>query len=121
MQKTLNDTAELAAAIEDRVLCGGKVVLSPPTALWLARQLQSIVARQQAARSRTKFDVDLYSTGSCVMEVDGAADIVEVVGWARSSLAARAAFEYLSAHNPEKSFHQRRRSWVEAQRIVKRR
>ena len=121
MQKTWNDARELAVAIEERVLCGHqRIVLTPSTALWIARQIQGAVARQNAPRPPiSKFGIDLYATGSCVMQVDTEADILEVVAWARNSIAARAAFEELCRLNPEKSYHQRRKSWVEAERMVK--
>ena len=38
--------------------------------------------------------------------------------WARNRPVARTAFDYLIVNYPERSFRQRRRSWVEAGRIA---
>ncbi|MEW9808727.1 hypothetical protein ABUE31_22280 [Mesorhizobium sp. ZMM04-5] len=120
--QTWTDAAELANAIEERVLCGARrIALSPATALMLVETVRSAIAHpQQAPPATSKFNVDLYGTGSCIMEVDQNADIRKVVAWAENTLAARAAFDELCRRNPTTSYHQRRRSWVEADRMVKR-
>ncbi|MEP9389674.1 hypothetical protein [Mesorhizobium sp. KR9-304] len=61
---------------------------------------------------------DLYAEGSCIYEVDGDGDLVDLVGWAKNSVAAAAAFAELCARNPGTSYQQRRKSWVENERIV---
>jgi len=52
------------------------------------------------------------------MEVNRDGDIVEVVGWAKSTLVAGAAFDARCLQNPNASYQQRRKSWVEKQRAV---
>jgi len=109
LQKTWQDAGELADAMEERVLCGAKrIVLTPGTALWIARQIQNAVRiknghQAQVSWSQSKFCFDLYGTGSCIVTIDGRGDIVEVVAWARNSLAAGAAFKELCERNPETS------------------
>ncbi len=120
MQKTWGSVQELANAIEERALCGRKVILSPGTAIWLARSvLAALAPRQNVQRARpSPFDVDLYDTGSCVMQINANGDIIEVKAWARNSLVAKAAFEALAAYDSNYSLEQRRRSHVEAERII---
>ncbi len=120
IEKTPSAALELAVAIEEHVLCGRKVVLSPPTALWIARQIQNAIARRDVPPVKSHFNIDLYASGSCVMQVNSNEDIVEVVAWAKSSIAARAAFDHLCDRDPERSYQQRRGGWIEGDRLVKR-
>jgi hypothetical protein len=111
----------LAAAIEDRVRCGHqRIVLSPPTALWMARQIQNAVTRQKSgpSASGSKFCLDLYGTGSCIISLDAKGDMMEILAWARNAIVARAAFEELCRREPSYHLQQRRKSWVEEERIV---
>lgn len=66
-----------------------------------------------------KWDFDLYDTGSCVYELDERGNVREVVAWAKNSMIARKAFVALCEQYPDRSFEQRRRAWVEDERIVK--
>lgn len=120
MQKTWGSVEELANAIEERALCGQNVTLSPGTAIWLARSLMAALAsRQNVQRVHpSPFEIDLYNTGSCVMQINANGDIVEVKAWARNSLVAKAAFKALAAYESNYSLEQRRRSHVEEERIV---
>jgi hypothetical protein len=120
MQKTWNDAAELANAMEERALCGGKVVLSPSTAVWIARQIHNAVRRQKSGPSApvSKFCIDLYDTGSCIISLDAKGDMTEILAWARHAIVARAAFEELCRREPGYHLQQRRKSWVEKERIV---
>jgi hypothetical protein len=67
-----------------------------------------------------KWQFDLYATGSCIYELDDRGEVSRVVAWAASSAVARAAFERLCAQYPDRSFCQRRRAWVEEERILTR-
>jgi hypothetical protein len=60
---------------------------------------------------------NLYSEGSCIYEVDEKGNIVELVAWARNTLAASAAFEELCGRNSKTRYQQRRRGHVENERI----
>lgn len=66
-----------------------------------------------------KWNIDLYDTGSCIYEVDERGNVIEIVAWAKNSTIARQAFEALCRQYPNRSFEQRRRAWVEEERIVK--
>ena len=122
-QKTWEDAAQLAIAMEEHILCGHRrVVLSPSTALWIARQIRNAVQRREnqklQPRKIDKFAIDLYDTGSCIMNVDDEGDILEILAWARNSLVARAAFDELCRREPNYSLHQRRGGWIEGERLV---
>lgn len=67
-----------------------------------------------------RFNFDPYSEGSCVYETDAEGNIRELVAWAKSTLVANVAFEKLCEQNPETSYLQKRRSWVENERVVPR-
>jgi hypothetical protein len=67
-----------------------------------------------------RFTFDPYSEGSCIYQTDEKGTIVEIVGWARSTLVANVAFGKLCEDNPRTSYLQKRRSHVENERIVKR-
>lgn len=111
--KTLNETEALANGIEERVRLGRKVVLSPKTALWVARLLQGAVSRQ---RRPEKKGLDLHADGSCVYHLDDKGNILEISAWAKNSQIAKAAFTALCEQYPDRSFEQRRRAWVEGSR-----
>jgi hypothetical protein len=67
---------------------------------------------------KDRWSVDLYSEGTCVYELDAAGEVVGIVAWARNSLAAAAAFDEICKRQPGTSFSRRRRSHVEADRLV---
>jgi hypothetical protein len=120
MPKTWNDAEELANALEERVLCGAeRVILSPSTALWMARQIQNAMRRKSGPSApASKFCVDLYGTGSCIISLDAKGDMTEILAWARNAIIARAAFEELCRREPSYHLQQRRKSWVEEERMV---
>lgn len=125
MQKDTVDYARnLATAIEDRVLCGAHVIkLRPATAMWLVQMMRNAMVRHDAeTRSSSvrdpRIDIDMYATGSRVLRVNDNADIIEIVAWANNAVVARAAFDELCRREADQSFHQRRRSWVEAERMI---
>ncbi|MET3790635.1 hypothetical protein ABID37_000826 [Aquamicrobium terrae] len=62
--------------------------------------------------------IDVHAQGSAIYKLDAKGDIEEVVAFASNSIVARAAFNELCASYPRYSFSQRRRSWVEEERIV---
>lgn len=62
--------------------------------------------------------IDVHAQGSAIYKLDAQGDIDEVVAFASNSIVARAAFNELCASYPRYSFSQRRRSWVEEERIV---
>lgn len=122
-QKTWNDAYELATAIEEHILCGHRrVVLSPSTALWIARQIQNACRDRKTVirKPDRRLEVDMFADGSRVMHVDDKGDIVEILAWAKNSVVARAAFEEICRREPTYSLHQRRGAWVEADRMVTR-
>ena len=90
------------------------MVLTPET----ARLLADAVDRRSSRSDR--LGINPFSDGSTIYRLDCEGEILEIVAFARSALAARMAFEYLCSHDPEQSFSQRRRSWVEVERIVSR-
>jgi hypothetical protein len=47
-----------------------------------------------------KWNIDLYSDGACVYEVNHAGDVTRVVGWSQNQGAAMAIFEYLCREYP---------------------
>ena len=114
----------LSTAIEDRVLRGAQVIkLRPSTAMWLVQMMRNALVRHDAeARSSRvpdpRIDIDMYASGSRVLRVNDNADIIEIVAWANNALVARTAFDELCRREPDQSFHQRRRSWVEAERMI---
>jgi hypothetical protein len=120
MPKTWNDAEELANALEERVLCGAeRVILSPSTALWMARKIQNAMRRKSGPSApASKFCVDLYGTGSCIISLDAKGDMTEILAWARNAIIARAAFEELCRREPSYHLQQRRKSWVEEERMV---
>ena len=85
-------------------------MLSPETALLVA---QLIAPASPPAMK------DLYAEGSTIYQLDHRGEIFQIVAWARNALVARTTFEYLCEKYPKESFSQRRRSWVEADRIIK--
>lgn len=86
-------------------------IISPET----ARLIATLIESQRQYRDR--FQIDVHSQGSAVYKLDAKGEIEEAVAFARNSLVARAAFNELCARYPKDSFSQRRRSWVEAERI----
>lgn len=112
MERRWISTSELADAIKARAAKGKTVTLSPETAQLVAQVLEG----RQITMPAT---VDVFSQGSAVYRVNEKGDIAEIVAFARSALAARAAFDYLCNRDPRASFEQRRRAWVEADRIIK--
>jgi hypothetical protein len=104
--------------MEKRALCGGRVVLSPSTAIWIARQIQNAVRRQKSGPLISKFCVDLYDTGSCIISLDAKGDMMEILAWARNAIIARAAIEELCRREPSYHLQQRRKSWVEEERMA---
>lgn len=112
MSRNWKDMAELGAAIRERAAAGKQVVLSPETALRVAATLAP------ASRRPVNGFIDPFSEGSSVYRVNEQNDILELVAFARSALVARAAFDHLCERYPNESYSQRRRAWVEADRIV---
>ena len=96
-----------------RATSGRNVVLTPETALSLCSFIED------TGRPLMRGIVAPFDEGSAVYRVDDKGDIVELVAFARSALVARAAFDYLCDRFPEGSYSQRRRAWVEAERIVR--
>ena len=115
MRKTWKDAEELADAMKARAEAGKNVVLSPPTALWLARQLHNSIAQHRAPKMKSKFDVDLHGEGSTIYRLDSAGEIDRIDAWARSTAVGRAALESLKEKYPADSFMQKRGSWVEGE------
>jgi hypothetical protein len=119
--KTWKDIGDLLRAISDRARCGGNVVLLPSTALWLVQEIEKGARLQRISTLPSpdcRHDVDMYQRGSRILEIDGSGNIVDVVAWASNGIAARQAFDYLCEFEPGKSFEQRRRGWVESDRIM---
>ena len=105
-------TADLAAALRARAEAGKVVRLSPSTARLIAGLID------QSQRPRDLSDINHFSEGSAVFRLDHRGEIAEIVAFARSALAAKAAFEYLCENYPNESYMQKRRAWVEGLRIV---
>jgi hypothetical protein len=114
MSRQWNSLAELAAAIRTRADSGRRVILTPET----ARLVADAIERRPCRPDRLRFDP--FSDGSTIYRLDGRGEIIEIVAFARNALATRAAFDYLCEREPEQSFVQRRRAWIEAERIVER-
>lgn len=112
MSRKWNSAAELAAALRARADEKRNTVLSPDTARLIALLLEA--PRQHRDRPW----VDVHAQGSAIYKLDAKGDIEEVVAFASNSIVARAAFNELCASYPRYSFSQRRRSWVEEERIV---
>lgn len=87
------------------------VTIRSDTARMLAEL--SRTCRPPASGPERHFNVDLYSSGSCIYELDKGDNIVAIVAWARSTVIAHAAFDALKAAQPRNRYVQRRRSWVE--------
>lgn len=119
MGKRWKSTADLAEAMRERAARGRNVTLSPETALLVA-QLIAPASPPPMKDPHARFRVDLYAEGSTIYQLDHRGEIFQIVAWARNALVARTAFDYLCEKYPKESFSQRRRSWVEADRIIKR-
>jgi hypothetical protein len=52
------------------------------------------------------------------MSLDANGDVMEILAWARNAIVARVAFEELCRREPGYHLQQRRKSWVEEERIV---
>jgi hypothetical protein len=52
------------------------------------------------------------------MSLDAKGDVMEILAWARNAIVARVAFEELCRREPGYHLQQRRKSWVEEERIV---
>jgi hypothetical protein len=52
-------------------------------------------------------------SGSAIYSLGRDGEISEVEAWAKSSLVANAAFDVLVRNNPQESYMQKRKSWVE--------
>lgn len=91
---------------------GQNVVLSPDT----ARLVAALIEERTVPKVRSL--IDPFSEGSAVYRLDHRGEIAEIVAFARNALAAKAAFEYLCAYNPNESYLQKRRAWIEGKRIV---
>lgn len=113
--RTWKDAKELADAMQGRAYAGRTVTLSPETAAWLARQLHNAIAFQNrpAPTRKSIHDVNLYSEGSRVYQLDHNGEDASIVAWARNSGVALAALEELRKREPNTRFMQRRRGWVE--------
>lgn len=99
--------ADVIQELRDRARDGRPARLTPETVAIVAAHL-----RMPADLDR-RFHFDPYSDGACVYRVDEHGDILEIVAWARGSLAAQAAFDYLVQQNPRDRYERRKRSWVE--------
>lgn len=111
MSRPWKSRIELADALAERAATGETIPLSPRTAKLIARMLRGQKLRPGLG---TAWDVDLFATGSCVLEVDDAGNVLEVTAWAKSTLIAHVARRALREANPETRYEQRRRGWVEA-------
>lgn len=105
---------DLAYAMAARARAGKNVLLSPETALAVAEHLAGPAIRGPTS----KWNIDVYTQGSAIYRLNDKGEPAEVMAFAGNALVARAAFDYLCKHNPEDSFSQVRRAWVEAERIV---
>lgn len=105
---------ELAAAIRAQAAAGRNVVLSPETARRVASHLDP------PPPQKSIWNINAHADGSAVYQLDARGEIVEVVAFAKSTLVARAAFDYLCENRPNESYSQRNGARVEAKRIVDR-
>jgi len=117
MRRKWKDLDELLDALARRAIAGKPATLTPETAALLVNALRDAA---EAARPSGRLSVDLYAEGSTIYQLDHRGEIFQIVAWARNALVARTTFEYLCEKYPKESFSQRRRSWVEADRIIKR-
>ncbi len=113
MPREWKSDLELALAMQEKAIAGENVVLSPETAYYLCGLM---TPKPEGPGAR--FRIDVHADGSAIYELDAAGEIKTVVAFARNASVARAAFDYLCKEYPEDSFSQRRRSWIEAQRIA---
>jgi hypothetical protein len=105
----------LAEAVRRKARAGKNVVLSPETALAVAEHLDG---RPPSRGPDRLSNIDAFTQGSAVYRLYPNGERAELIAFASSALVARAAFDYVCERYPEDSFSQRRRAWVEAERIV---
>jgi hypothetical protein len=113
MKRKWSSATELADALRARAGEGLTTVVSPETAKLIAFLIDP------PRRPPDRFHIDAYAQGSAIYKLDAKGEIDEVVAFAKSTLTARAAFLELCESNPRYSFSQRRKSWVEDERIVR--
>jgi len=115
--KTRAQILGLADKFRQRAAAGWTTLLSPDTTMLISQALEEYAPKHPPLPARmpqpSRFDVDMYSSGSTIYKLTASGDILEIVAWAQNSLVARVAFDELVGRYPNDRFMQKRRSWVE--------
>ncbi|CAM5418076.1 hypothetical protein ATER59S_02351 [Aquamicrobium terrae] len=106
----------MAGILRQRAEAGWNTLLSPGTSALVAKALESYAPpppRPPPRSPSARFVIDVFEKGSAIYKLDRQGEILEVVAWAQSTLAANATFADLVERNPTERFRQKRKSWVE--------
>ncbi|MGB3899821.1 MAG: hypothetical protein WA973_14875 [Mesorhizobium sp.] len=105
---------------EQRAAAGWTTPVSAETAALVADALDAYAPPPPAPPTKSpdsRFSLNAYMSGSAIYSLGRDGEISEVVAWAQNSLAANAAFDVLVRNNPQESYMQKRKSWVERESV----
>ncbi len=105
---------QFASILRQRAGAGWNTPLSPETAMVVADALYAYAPKPPVPPYRgpdRRFQIELSKGSAIYRMLEG--EIFEIEAWAKSTSAARAAFNELANRNPKDHYMQKRGSWVE--------